>query len=243
MIKNTLKRALVGLTLVIGGVGVAAAALPGPQQAYLPGLNGYTQIAPHIYTDEPAQSEVLISTLAQAQARVRAFYQEDLPPVRMLLCTTPRCKARSLGAGPVKGRTYNSTLVIVGPKGLNPMILSHELSHVVLHGKEGPMGLWWGVFPAWFDEGLASLVSQDDRLDAGDVAARARMLETRRFSDWGAAVQALGWRGAYGAAMALVEEMVAVDGVEGLRALIDRVSAGADFDAERAALLAQVEPG
>ncbi len=52
-----------------------------------------------------------------------------------------------------------------------PDILLHEFSHVELHARVGLWGMLTGAIPAWFDEGLAVLVSQDQRyLDAENEA-------------------------------------------------------------------------
>lgn len=128
----------------------------------------------------------------------------------------------------------------MAPEGLTPLVLTHELAHVALHAKMSLKDLVSPRFPTWFDEGLASWIAGDDRLIAPDSAARARLLQAQRFTDWGGVMDDLGWQAGYGAAMALVEDMVAAGGADGLRSLIERVAEGADFETERAALLAAV---
>lgn len=64
------------------------------------------------------------------------------------------------------------TVVRLSPRGFDPVILVHEASHVALHGRLGTIRLLSGAVPAWFDEGLAVIVSGDARyLAPGSTAA------------------------------------------------------------------------
>ena len=48
--------------------------------------------------------------------------------------------------------------VMLSPRGIDPVIAAHELTHVELHARLGR-----GSVPQWFDEGLAVLVADDLR--------------------------------------------------------------------------------
>lgn len=222
---------------------LGSAFLPGPMQALAPRWNGLDEIAPGVFLDEIDRAAGLRAELVAAQARVADFFEAPVPRARVILCATDACAGRFLGDPRPSGRTYGAHLVVVAPDGLTPTVLAHELAHVALHSKMSLGDLLSPRFPNWFDEGLASWIAGDDRLIAPDPAARVRVLEARHFTDWGGVMDDLGWQAGYGAAMALIEDMVAAGGVEGLRLLIERVAAGADFDAERAALLAAASAG
>jgi hypothetical protein len=58
------------------------------------------------------------------------------------------------------------------PRGLSRVIITHELTHVEVHERIGFLNHMRGAFPAWFDEGLAVLLSDDPRyLKPGRTAA------------------------------------------------------------------------
>ncbi|MCO4054640.1 MAG: hypothetical protein HEQ16_11440 [Bosea sp.] len=63
------------------------------------------------------------------------------------------------------------SIIRLAPRGLNLTILTHEFSHVELHRRIGVLKLLRGAIPAWFDEGVAVIVSDDERyLNPGATA-------------------------------------------------------------------------
>jgi hypothetical protein len=63
--------------------------------------------------------------------------------------------------------------VMLSPRGIDPVIAAHELSHVEFHER---LGAQRKQIPQWFDEGLAVLVSDDSRyLLAKTAADRCRV--------------------------------------------------------------------
>jgi len=105
----------------------------------------------------------LLAELASAQALVARFYPERLAgqPV-ILACHSGSCDRRLGGKG-AKARTFGTSLIVVSPGGWNRTILAHELAHIELHRRVGVFTLVSGALPAWFDEGLAVIVSRDRR--------------------------------------------------------------------------------
>ena len=234
MIRHRLVRAALAFLVSFAA---GAAVLPGPLQALAPRWNGLEEIAPGVFLDDPSRAAEIRAQLADAEAAVRETLDAPLPRARMILCATETCAARFMGKHRPSGRTYGAHLVLVGPNGLNPVVLTHELAHVALHARMSLGDVVSPRFPTWFDEGLASWVARDHRLTPPDAKARARVLQAEHFTDWGEVMDDLGWRRGYGAALALVEEMVAAGGAAGLRGLIERVADGADFETERRRLL------
>lgn len=82
---------------------------------------------------------------------------------KVLACVTDACYRR-IGGGGERGVAVMNQAVMLSPRGIDPVIASHEMSHVELHARGGKV-------PQWFDEGLAVVVSDDRRyLAAPDPA-------------------------------------------------------------------------
>jgi hypothetical protein len=92
-------------------------------------------------------------------------------------------------------------------------------------------------FPSWFDEGLASYISNDMRLT---FASDARWIKSaRNFRQWSKLNSAQTWQQNYSAAWSLVKNIGDTRGVDALQDLVKRVEAGEDFDTLWAALESQ----
>lgn len=94
-----------------------------------------------------------------ADQRIRDFYGSRDSSPHLLVCTTEDCHRR-IGGGKERGVAVLNRAIILSPRGLDPVIASHEMSHVELHQRLGSRSK--GV-PQWFDEGLAVVVSNDPR--------------------------------------------------------------------------------
>ena len=129
--------------------------------AYLcPTCYGLERVAEGVYAEADAPDFGPIIT--EARARVAAYYGAfERQPV-LLICQSDTCHGR-LGSGGARAVTYGAQFIYVSPRGLQPEILAHEFSHIALHARVGLWGLLTGAIPVWFDEGLAVLVSQDQR--------------------------------------------------------------------------------
>lgn len=232
------------LTVMVAASTLAAAAAyatPGPQRMIAPELYGLSEIADGIYTDDPSKAGQEMLLISQANARVKAFFGRLEATPRYVLCTTMMCE-RTFGKTNRIAVTYGWHAIHLPPRGtldthLGPILLTHERMHSELHKRWGVGQLWDDRFPTWFDEGLASYVSGDDRLrlDHSD-ADREWISHARRFYSWGSFVRARGWADAYGAAASSVARIERKVGEKGLHELINRTLAGEDFDAVLAEL-------
>ncbi len=123
----------------------------------------------------PVQQAEFAALTAQARARVAAELGHFEIPHRVIFCGDAACAAR-LGLGAVAGLTISTpfgAVVYIGPQGTTPEILRHEFAHVVIHHRTGIMASLNGRLPAWLDEGLAVIVSDDPaHLRAGTGIAR-----------------------------------------------------------------------
>ena len=175
---------------------------------------GLQQAADGVYLEssmpESARAHAL-QLVAQAEDRVGRFYGGMQQSPRVLICATVACFER-IGGGGARVGSLGSLALLVSPEGENLVLMSHELSHVELHGRVGMWRMEIGSVPAWFDEGMAVLVSDDpqylaparpgrDRCAAGPQADmpsdpvdwRARLAENGNLLYAGAACQVDLW--------------------------------------------------
>ena len=106
------------------------------------------------------------------------------------------------------------------------------------------MGFWgWarGTVPAWFDEGLATVVSGDPHFkrDASRKAVREIMKITSYFGQWAEHAEKVGWRTAYGAAATRVRQLERIIGRDGLKRFVAQLARDGDLPY----LLRQAEDG
>ncbi len=229
-----LLRALTAAALVFATLAIAA--VPSPYRAFVAEPYGLTQISPTLYLDDPAEADRVAALIAKAEANTVAFFGDLQTDPVWVICTASACEAAlDMRAN---GMTFGYHLIVVGPKGVSEMILTHERVHSEFHRHLDLTDIWAPRFPAWFDEGLAAHLSGDTRLrqpadprDADWIRAAHRLL------DWNALRGKADWRDRYGAAARLVAEIEEIAGQDGLRALITRVGdGGADFQTEWSAL-------
>ncbi|MFD0490124.1 hypothetical protein ACFQ0O_27270 [Saccharopolyspora spinosporotrichia] len=101
----------------------------------------------------------MVSAVEEANRRVDRFYGGRVSSPRIVACLTDGCYRR-IGGGGERGVAVLNSAVMLSPRGVDPVIASHEMSHVELHTRLHSSG---ARVPQWFDEGLAVLVSGDPR--------------------------------------------------------------------------------
>lgn len=156
----------------------AALAHPFPRTAALPGWTGLTEAAPGLWTG-PGAPPGIAADVAAAEARVRAFWGEAPGPHRVIVCTDAGCDA-ALGGVASRGpdgddgplaQAFGPWLLVTYSRllaqddALRRAILAHEMSHLVLAARVSPLRLWSGEVPAWLNEGVAVLASDDPRFN------------------------------------------------------------------------------
>ena len=117
--------------------------------------------------------------LAEMTAQAAAHVAAELGPIgtayRVIFCADADCAARLRvhGAAGLAISTPLGAVVYIAPQGASPEILRHELAHVAIHHRAGLMATLNGRLPAWLDEGLAVIASDDPaHLRAGEGVAR-----------------------------------------------------------------------
>lgn len=158
---------VVGL-LIVGAIVTGAYAYPAIAATICPGCYGMERLAPNLVVESgmPAATRDQLKTdVEAAEARVQLFYGTFARRPVLVACSTEECDRRLGGRG-ARATTMTMPFVSIirlAPRGLNLTILTHEFSHVELHRRIGVLKLLRGAIPAWFDEGVAVIVSDDDR--------------------------------------------------------------------------------
>ncbi|MBE1585635.1 hypothetical protein ACFPOI_46955 [Nonomuraea angiospora] len=214
--------------LLTAAVVVTAIAFPSVAATTCPGCYGLERLQPGAYVElglPPARRRQVSEVVEQANQRVRDFFGGRKSSPDLLVCLSDDCYRR-IGGGGERGIAVLNRAVMLSPRGVDPVIASHEMTHVELHAR-----LNGAEVPQWFDEGLAVLVSDDPRYLAPtgdrclvdprqplpvtlDEWLRAASADPRTYAQ--AACQVSRWVGANG-------------GKEAVRTLVERLSAGQAF--------------
>lgn len=124
---------------------------------FISSSSDFVEIQPHVFLEKEVndkEKEKLLSDLSRAKERVYTYFGEMQSTPVIVLCTTPSVLKNYANGN---GQTYDTVLgnyIVLGPEGLNEDILAHELTHAELHKRSGR------ALPAWFDEGLATMVDK-----------------------------------------------------------------------------------
>lgn len=226
--RRVLKWIVGGFAILLWLGTVAYATQPGYHRAITPGLFGMAHPAPNLYIDDPSQAEIVLAHIAAAEATTSDFFGALSANPTYVVCTTQVCK-EDFGITPI-GLSLGYQLILIAPGGVNELIFTHERVHAELHRSMGVRDIFDPRFPAWFDEGLASHLSGDPRLNRpADARAADWIRSARTFRDWNKLHPPHNWKDTYGAAARLVQEIEADVGRAGLRQLIAQVASGAPF--------------
>lgn len=157
---------------ILGGL-VLMWVYPALRAAAFPERMGLVTLAPGIAADTaftaPERAQ-LLANIDTARARVAAFYGVFDANVKLVACKTDACDTRLSGRAPgtagAAAMTYGTPVVSVlhlSPRGLTPTIIAHEFSHAELARITGLRASLGAKIPAWVNEGLAVIVSDDPR--------------------------------------------------------------------------------
>ncbi|MER5997164.1 hypothetical protein ABT120_01230 [Nonomuraea angiospora] len=214
--------------LLTAAVVVTAIAFPSVAATTCPGCYGLVRLQPGVYAEPglpPDRRRHVSEVVEQANQRVRDYFGGRKSAPDLLVCLSDDCYRR-IGGGRERGIAVLNRSVMLSPRGVDPVIASHEMTHVELHAR-----LNGADVPQWFDEGLAVVVSDDPRYLAptGDrCLADSRQPLPVTLDEWlraasadpqmyaKAACQVSRWAGTNG-------------GKEAVRTLVERLSAGQAF--------------
>lgn len=213
--------AFVVLLALVVGVSVA---FPAVAATTCPGCYGLERVRPGMFVEPGIGAEQrarVTAAVDEGTRRVAAFFGGLRSDPDVLGCVTDDCYSR-IGGGGERGIAVLNRAVMLSPRGIDPVIAAHELTHVELHAR-----LVSGSVPQWFDEGLAVLVSDDPRYLRPDgdrclVEPAGPLPET--LGDWLGAASADA--GVYAQAACAVSRWGAG---HDLHAVISDVAAGGEF--------------
>jgi hypothetical protein len=200
-------------------------------------IKGISQASPAIYTNDTTNLEVFKQRVAFAKSKTSAFFGRPASNPAYVFCDTEVCDGKftlrtKAGPGP-RAKTVGAQLIVIGTQGRDQMTITHEQVHADLHARFSLIEVLRGDIPAWFDEGLAGYISEDDRLiDFQNLVNARYVMSARTASQFASMIKTKSWQHAYGAGRSLVADIDQRLGRAGLLSLIDRVAAGSDFNTE-----------
>lgn len=156
---------VVGLA-VIAIAGGLVSAQPAMGMYVCAGCYGFEAHGSHLYFDKAMDAPTatrLKTSLAEGRARVEAFYGSVQSDPRIFVCGSEACDKRMRHRGGAKARAYGASFIFFYSQWTGPDFFAHELSHIELHHRIGLRRMVSGAVPAWFDEGVASVISRDPR--------------------------------------------------------------------------------
>lgn len=194
---NIFTRRSLGVMVVVLGplclLVMGAIALPAAGAAACPVCYGFEQFQPKIFVEPvlPQSERARVAAIVQsARERVRTFYGSSESDPSIFVYATDTCYDR-FGGGKSRGFAYYDLALVLSPRGIDPVIAAHELSHIEVHRRVGFLNFVNNAVPAWFNEGLAAVVSDDPRylaaLGAADRCLVAPQLDERlptQMHDW-----------------------------------------------------------
>lgn len=182
---------------------------------------------------DAAKRSTIETLVAASENRVQGFYGTLESKPKIFVCPDEACYQR-VGGGRSHGMALIDWAFFVSPRGLDPVIVSHELSHIELHHRTGAVATFRRDIPQWFDEGLAVTISDDPRyLKPAGEADRCLIrsdepLPTTR----GAWVENASSHDLYAKAACRVSTWLAAHGgAKGVIDMVDHLNAGETFDA------------
>ncbi len=218
---------------MLSSAAIAAIAVPGPQRMMAPGWFGFDEIAPNIFAPpEMAESSrtAAVSMILSSENRVSAYFGYSINRPKIVLCPTGLCN-QVFGKKATRGVAYGKRVVRLNPKGINDEIATHELAHTALKNHVGEWRTFFGAVPAWFDEGLAVLISGSNLYSKTVSPEVLRALQSRPgWRDWNPLVKTHGWRDVYGGAHIMVKEIDAAIGRKGIISILEQVGNGKTFE-------------
>ncbi len=196
-----------------------------------PGCYGFEKVEDNFYVQSgltEQQRKEIIGHYEVAQIRVSAV----LGPLRgrpVIFACTKEKKFQHLGGSKARWQALGHTALYFSPRGLNPSAMGHTLSHIELKLKMGSTDSYSAV-PAWFEEGLAVLVSKDARYTGEPKDDEMPELEVQTLKtgfQWNNAITEN--KNIYAPSYRIVKRWFDKAGQPGVTELINRIKKGEAF--------------
>lgn len=144
-----------------------------------PSCFGFEKIGNNLYIEKGANLNQIQNALnyeKTAISEVREYFPDFKAGQRTLVCHSIACEEK-LKITKAKANTYRTWLVVISSRGFEQVFFTHEFSHVALHEIAGIGANPSGIFPVWFNEGLAVIISKDKRYINPDKTGIARCID------------------------------------------------------------------
>lgn len=142
-----------------------AQAKPNIKNLECPTCNGLTEISENVFTDAPQKAVSLNKIVSRSRQTTAAFFGRNMSKPKIVLCTSNACTkifVKRMG----RGHSIADAYILLSPSGANQTILTHELVHAEIYKRlaftRRPT-LMDDRIPTWFNEGLATYLSEDAR--------------------------------------------------------------------------------
>lgn len=183
---NKHKLLIASLAIVLVSATTFALALPGPTACLLVGFADLHKLSDRflVESESEADQQRYVQLIRDARARIDSTFGAVESNPMLVFFDQPS------GFGPFRLNAYGSSqfigsraCVMVGPKGQNTDVVAHELMHVEIHHRVGPLTYFLGL-PTWFDEGVAMQVDYRSRysLSPQDAQNTAYVRDLTTFS-------------------------------------------------------------
>jgi len=137
-----------------------------------PGLCGLSNVEANLFVQRTAPEHEIVRIAVMYRAGIERVEERLGPferPPRVFACADEMCHQRLGGTG-ARAITYGSIVARFSPRGLTDDIVAHELAHLRVGELVGDASIFLERFPAWLNEGIAVIVSEDARYWAGPEA-------------------------------------------------------------------------
>ena len=131
-----------------------------------PDCYGFKKIDDYTFAEKDINADDInkIKTISAAGSeQVRKYFPDFKQNARIIVCTNLQCDTKIGLANGARALTYGDNFILFSSRGLNNTIFAHEFTHVAIHNLILKYKKSIFLFPAWFDEGMAVIVSKDER--------------------------------------------------------------------------------
>jgi hypothetical protein len=163
-----------------------------------------------------------LRSIGVAQARVARYVGPLRSDPVWIICNSSECYSGITGNG-FKASAFGSFLIVVSPRAHSVEFLAHELLHAELSSRLSSSAI--KQVPAWFNEGLAVLVSEDPRFTSRTQSWQ-RLNCIEEYDEFFSQI-AKDYETAYSMALSCVAPWFGKAGEGGFSKIIDLLNSGA----------------
>ena len=195
------------------------------------------QVEPGVYA-RPGQAvdlrSGLLAELRSAELATQQFFGSRLARPTIALADAPALKEYLAVGNPFAATFFHrdGILAVVTPRGLNAEVMAHMLAHAEIKHRIGEAAC--ARMPAWFDEGLSTLL--DERPFLQDNALDAKAAALKGMPDMHALTGREAFVGSEGEANLVLAKLEVrrwhrIVGQDGVVGLLEALAGGAEFQA------------